>query len=282
MAISYPTAAPVALGLGSAVAWGLGDFTGGVLSRRANVFGVVAIAYAAGFSAMALCALGRGEAFIPFGDAMWGVAAGVIGGFALTAFYHGLAIGQMGVVAPISAVLTAVLPIIYAALTEGMPRELQIIGFVIALISIWMISGPHLEQGNRAGLLMAVASGICFGGYLILIRKAGAHGVFWPLAIARGSSSVAVFLLSGMTRNFRAPGKTNLPMVVLAGLLDASGIAFFLIAARMGRMDIPAVLSAMYPAVTVVLARYKLHEHLQRSQQVGIAVALVAVAMIAV
>jgi drug/metabolite transporter (DMT)-like permease len=187
----------------------------------------------------------------------------------------------MGVVAPIAAVLTAAIPVAYGAIDEGIPKKMQLAGFAIALISIWMVSRPEPETGSRNGLLLAMLSGIGFGAYLIFIRKSGTHDVFWPLAIARGSSSVSIFLVFSALRKFRFPARRDLPVTLLAGALDAGGIALFLIGARMGRLDIMAVLSSMYPAVTVVLARLWLDEELRRLQIAGIVAALLSVALIA-
>ena len=122
-------------------------------------------------------------------------------------------------------------------------------------------------------------SGVGFGLYLILIRRAGEHGVFWPLAVARASSVAAILTLTIPLGKFRLP-KGGAGFSMASGVLDVGGVASFLIAARMGRLDVTAVLASLYPVVTVLLARAVLHERVHRSQELGIALALGGIVLI--
>lgn len=271
------------LGMAAAVTWGMGDFSGGLAARRANVFGVVGVAYAAGVLLMVAGALLTGEHF-PAAASLeleWALAAGCVGGVALSAFYAGLAIGEMGIVAPIAAVLTAALPVLFGAWAEGMPKKIQLAGFVLALLSIWLIAKTEGSAARPKGLGLALLSGVGFGAYLILIRKAGATAVFWPLAVARGTSAAVVAVLGLGFGGLQLPKAKSLNLSLAAGVLDASGVALFLIAARHGRLDVTAVLSSLYPAVTVILAHFVLKEELKPHQRAGMLAALVSVALIA-
>jgi drug/metabolite transporter (DMT)-like permease len=271
----------VSLGLGSGAAWGIADFTGGLASRRTNVFGVVSFAYLAGLATMVALALVTKEQVPATQFLWWAFGAGLISGVALSAFYGGLAVGQMGVVAPVSAVLTAAIPAVYGAISEGAPKRIQLAGFALAIVSIWLISRPDGKQRDARGLVLAVLAGIGFGAYLILIRKAGTTTVFWPLAISRGTSSLSIFAVTALLGRFRAPARAHLRIVWGSGALDGAGIALFLIGARMGRLDVTAVLSSLYPALTVLLAKIYLKEEIRRLQAVGLAMAVIAVIMIA-
>jgi drug/metabolite transporter (DMT)-like permease len=278
--MQFPALNSAALGSIAGGAWGVGDFSGGLAARRANVFGVVVVAYSVGFLAMLAMALGRREPFPPATSFLWSALAGIIGGLALAAFYAALAQGKMGITAAVAAVLTAALPVISAAVTEGMPRKLQMLGFGLAIVALWLVSRPQ-EAGRPHGLGLALLSGVGFGAYLILIRRAGADAVYWPLATSRAASVLAALLFSLPLKRFRAPGKRVLWLCAIAGAFDVSGVAFFVIATRVGRLDVAAVLSSLYPAVTVILARVLLKEHMTVSQRWGMLTALASVALIA-
>lgn len=269
------------LGMAAAVTWGMGDFSGGLAARRTNVFGVVGVAYSAGVLLMVAGALLIGERIPATTSLEWALLAGCVGGFALSAFYAGLAMGEMGIVAPIAAVLTAAFPVLFGAWAEGMPKKIQLAGFVLALLSIWLIAKTEGSSARPKGLELALLSGVGFGAYLILIRKAGTTAVFWPLAVARGTSTVVVMMLGLGFGGLQFPKAKSLNLSLAAGALDAFGVALFLIAARHGRLDVTAVLSSLYPAVTVMLAHFVLKEELKPHQRAGMLAALVSVALIA-
>jgi drug/metabolite transporter (DMT)-like permease len=268
-------------GLAAAGAWGAGDFSGGLAARRGNVFGVVVAAYSGGLLLMLSLAWWRHEATPPAAAFWFSVAAGVVGGLALTAFYAALAKGQMGIIAAVGGVLTAAIPVIFSALTEGWPQPRRLAGFALAAVAIWLISRPEDGLGTPEGLGLAVAAGVGFGAYLILIKQAGEIAVFWPLVYSRASSVISMLLIGLLLRRFALPGSNALPMALGAGIFDVCGVALFVLGTRQGRLDVVAVLSSLYPATTVVLARIYLKEHLNGPQQVGIMAALGAVALIA-
>ena len=268
------------LSLASAATWGGGDFAGGVAAKRANVFRVVAVAHACGFVAMLAMALLAGEAVPPRVDLMWGAAAGIAGAFGIAALYQALAIGRMGVVAPVASVITGVLPVLVGIRTEGLPDRIQILGFVLALASVWLIARPNEYIDSHRGLGLAVLAGVMFGLFLIAGKQAGHHGVFWPMVAARAASTTLMCIIVALSPRDARPLRTVLWAMVLSGVLDSAGNALFIAATRHGRLDVAAVLSSLYPASTVVLARVLLKERISKMQGAGIVGALVAVALI--
>lgn len=186
----------------------------------------------------------------------------------------------MGVVAPASAVLTAGLPVLFSAVGQGMPGWLQSGGFALALLAIILISCPQRVQGRPRGIGLALLAGCGFGCFFVLISRVGSGATFWPLAVARFAS---VFFLLGVSlaRGWRVvPRRASVPLILLAGGLDAAGNAFFVLAAHSGRLDVASVLSALYPAATVLLAAVILRERVTRIQRVGVVLALAAIPLI--
>jgi drug/metabolite transporter (DMT)-like permease len=273
--------AAVVFGLASALTWGAGDFSGGVASKRAPVFGVLAIGHGVGLLLLIVLALLWGEAVPPAADLGWGLAAGLAGAVGVAALYRALAVGQMGIVAPLSAVLTAALPALFGALTQGLPEARTLAGFGLALLAIWLIAGTGGAGGARDGLGLAVLAGCGFGLFFILVHRAGASAVFWPLVAARAGSFALVLPLALGKRPFLGGDTRLLVPILLSGALDVAGNAFFVLAGQAGRLDVAAILAALYPASTVMLAALLLRERVLRVQVVGIAAALGAIALIA-
>ena len=268
------------LSLASAATWGGGDFAGGVAAKRANVFRVVAVAHGCGLIAMLAMALLSGEAVPPASDLMWGAAAGIGGAFGIAALYQALAIGRMGVVAPVASVITGTLPVLVGIRTEGMPDHLQMLGFVVALVSVWLVARPNEYIDSHRGLGLAVLAGVAFGLFLIAGKQAGHHGVFWPMVAARAASTTLMCIIVALSPRDVRPLRNVLWATVLSGLLDSAGNALFIAATRHGRLDVSAVLSSLYPASTVILARVLLKEQISKLQTAGIVGALAAVALI--
>ena len=268
------------LSLLAAASWGGGDFAGGLATKRASVFRVVAVAHACGLVATLAMAILSGEPFPPPATLAWGAFAGFVGVFGIAALYRALAIGRMGVVAPVAAVVTGFLPVVVGIRTEGLPDRLQLCGFALALLSIWLVARPSEHIDSHRGVGLAALAGIAFGLFLIAGKQAGHGGVFWPLVSARVvSTSLMVVLVAVMPRDPQPLRPVLWPMI-LSGLLDSAGNALFIAATRHGRLDVAAVLSSLYPASTVVLARVLLKERIARLQAVGIACAIVSVALV--
>ncbi|HZD55404.1 MAG TPA: DMT family transporter [Anaerolineales bacterium] len=268
--------------LGAATAWGSGDFTGGLASRRVGPFHTVLISYSVGLLALVVVALARLEQLPPSADLIWGALAGLSGMVGLGFLFRGFATGRMGIVAPVSAVLATAIPVIFAALTAGLPGELQLLGFGSAVVGIWLLSRPEPLGGRPAGLGMALLAGLGFGGFFTALGQVGATAVFWPLVAGRLAACglMAVFALS--TRRPVIPPLSPLGLLALAGVLDVGGNLFFLMAIQSGRLDIAAVLGSLYPAVTAILAWLVSREHMARLQVIGVALAVLSIVLITI
>lgn len=270
------------LSLLAAASWGGGDFAGGLASKRASVFRVVAVAHGCGLVAILAMALLSGEAVPPGSALRWGAFAGLVGAFGIAALYRALAIGRMGVIAPVAAVVTGLLPVLVGIRTEGMPDAVQLCGFALALVSIGLVARPSEYVDSHRGVGLAVLAGISFGLFLIAGKQAGHHGVFWPLVTARMVSTALMVMIVAFSPRDAQPLRPVLWPVALSGLLDSAGNALFIAATRHGRLDVAAVLSSLYPASTVILARFLLKEKIDKLQAIGIVCAITSIALIAV
>ncbi len=272
----------VAFALAASITWGAGDFSGGLAARRAQVLSVVVGAYTVGFIMLVALALIWSEPFPTTLNLIWGSVAGLAGAVGLVAFYQALAVGRMGIVAPIAAMLSAALPVLFGAFIEGLPGPVQLIGFVLAFIAVGLISGLGVAKGRPKGLGLALLAGLGFGSFFILISRVSHGAVFWPLAAARLSSLLFLLAVVLIRHQKVLPEKSVWPVVFLAGALDVAGNVFFVLATHAGRLDVAAILSSLYPAVTVLLATIILKERVTRLQAIGIVVALVAIPLISV
>jgi uncharacterized membrane protein len=269
-------------GLSSAVTWGAGDFTGGFATKRNNVHSVILVSQFVGGIFLVLLALCFREKISDFSGFLFGGLAGFSGVLGLVALYTGLARGRMGIVAPLSAIITAVLPVITGIVTEGLPTAPQLLGFGMALISIWFLSYSFSGTGVRSGeVYFPVLAGLGFGLFFIFIDRAIAESVLWPLVGARIASVGLMGLLLLIRNKSWIPAKGQIRFMVMAGIFDASGNAFFALATRLGRLDISAVLSSFYPGATILLAWVILKERLQWSQWFGVVIALLSLGLIA-
>ena len=272
----------VGFALAASLSWGAGDFSGGVATRRAKVLSVVIAAHAIGLMMLIALALIWSEPFPTTLDIIWGSVAGLAGAVGVVAFYQSLSVGRMGIVAPITAMLSAAVPVLFGAFFEGLPGPLQLIGFVLALIAVGFISGLGVVKGRPKGLGLAFLAGLGFGSFFILISRVSNGAIFWPLAAARLASFLFLLAVILVRRQKVIPKKSVLPVVFLAGALDVAGNVFFVLATHAGRLDVAAILSSLYPAVTVLLASIILKERVTRIQTIGICIALVAIPLISV
>lgn len=279
--MNYPILAAI-FALAAAVAWGSGDFTSGTVTRRIGPFHTVLISYTIGMLALVIVALARQEQLPPAADLVWGALAGISGMVGLGFLLRGFATGRMGIVAPVSAVLATAIPVVFASVTAGLPPKLQLLGFGLALISIWLLSRPEKFGGRPAGLGMAMLAGLGFGGFFILLAQVSENAVFWPLVAGRLAACVLLVVFAIATRQPIIPSLFPLGQLSLAGILDVAGNLFFLLAIQNGRVDVTAVLGSLYPAVTAILARLITKEHMARLQGIGLAVAILAIILITV
>jgi uncharacterized membrane protein len=272
----------VTCGLGSALTWGAADFSGGVASKKTGAPAV--IFYSQGIGLLFLISL---YGIFPDGTLsmrcfFWGGLAGVCGALGLIALYKGLAMGRMGIVAPLSAVITALVPVILAFLTEGLPTDTRIVGFGIALLAIGCFSAANgVDRLLKTELVLSLLAGLGFGLFFICIDHVSEEAIFWPLVSARLASITIMGVGLAARRQLVLPPRRQVILIVLAGILDITGNTFFALASKIGRLDVSAVLASMYPASTVLLARCILKERLRRRQQIGLVAACVALVLIA-
>lgn len=273
----------ITFGLCSAIAWGAGDFSGGYASRKGHLLGVILISQLLGGVILAAMALLFSEAIPPLTHLFYGFLAGVFGNLGLIALYKGLAEGRMGIVAPLSAVLTALVPIGYSALNEGLPTITQLFGFGCFMVAVWLLSSA--DVGLKMSLnefLLSIVAGLGFGLFFIFIDHANDQSIFWPLVGARFASVSVLLFIILMSGKPAKPIKEQWIFIGITGVLDAGGNAFFSLAAHFGRLDISAVLGSLYPAATVMLAWFFLKEKLDRKQWIGVAGAFIALVLISV
>jgi uncharacterized membrane protein len=284
------------LALAAAVLWGGGDFSGGMGVKEAggsmgSALRVILLSHCMSFSVLLLLGWTRGDAF-PHGAALvWGVVAGVTAGVSLACFYIALSRGAMGASAALSGLLAAAIPAAFSAGWEGSPGILQLGGFLVAGVSIWLIAaGKNAEAKpvNRSTFWLAMIGGVGFGIYFTALKVAAVKtGVIWPLATCRmGSIGVCALILAGMSlRSKKGGGQARVTRQVVmwamaTALLDTSGNLLYIAATRAGRLDVAAVLASLYPASTILLAAWTLRERPTRRQGWGMVVAAAAVVMI--
>ena len=272
---------PAAYSLTAMGMWGISDFAGGVGARRTNAFLFTAIVHTSGICLMGTVSLLAHAPFPPGSGVLWAMLAGSVGGISLALFYRALASGKMGLIAPVAAVLGAGIPTVVTAITEGAPTIRQVLGFGFAVIGVWLISRSEGDFKRPEGLGLAIIAGCGFGGFYLCVHQAGAASALWIATISRCASLVVTFAMVLVGKNIRAVAAPVLLIAIMDGCLDIGGSALFVRAQQLGRLDVAVVLSSLYPAITVLLARVFLHEHFSRSRTVGVLAALVAVPMIA-
>jgi uncharacterized membrane protein len=276
-----PQYIPAAYSLTAVGVWGASDFLGGVGARRANAFLFTAIVHTSGLVLVGALALMTHAQFPGDASLVWSLIAGAVGGIALALFYRALAAGNMGLVAPVAAVLGAAIPTIVTAFAEGLPGYRHVLGFILAGIGVWLISRSEAGAGRPEGLGMAVLAGIGFAGFYLCIHRAGNGSALWIATCSRFGSLLVTGAIVLFGRYLRAVAAPVLGIALVAGILDITGTAVFIRASQIGRLDDAVVLSSLYPAVTVLLARIFLHEHFSRARTIGMVAALAAVPMIA-
>ena len=277
-----PETMAIAYGLSSAIAWGSGDFSAGFASRKSSVVSVVLFSQLIGAVFLFLLAMIFSAALPPLRDMLFGGLAGFFGVLGLMALYEGLSRGRMGIVAPLSAIVTALVPIGFSFFNEGLPRPSQILGLGLALSSVWLLSFTKSEEKKHrfTEFTLPLLSGLGFGLFFILIDTASHTSILWPLVGTRCVSLIMMSILFISSSSARVPQKAQLSFIALAGICDVLGNMFFALATNMGRLDISAMLSSLFPAATVTLAWLFLKEKLNRHQWCGVVVALAALFLI--
>jgi drug/metabolite transporter (DMT)-like permease len=273
----------VLLALFSAVVYGVSDYGGGRATRSSAAVTVTLAAECTTFVALSIVMITLGDPFPPRADVLWGLAAGLASCSAVIALYHALANGAMTVVAPVTAVVAAVIPVAFGLATGERPGVIALGGAVVAVAAIALISGaigvPHVAT-RRAVLAVAVVAGAGFGLLFVFLDRTSDESGLWPVYIARWIA-IPTLLVAHRTRRDRRPlTRVTGWLGVMVGVLTTAANASFLEATRRGLLSVVAVVVSMYPASTVLLATVLDGERVRRPQAVGLVLAGVALALV--
>jgi drug/metabolite transporter (DMT)-like permease len=274
----------VLFALGAALAYGLSDFFGGVISRRTSVWPVALTACAgAGLGTLVLALTLPGE---PTGtDIVWGLLAGVGSGTGTAFLYRGFARGRMGVVAPVSAVGAALLPAAIGVLTGERPSVVVWVGLIAALPGIWLVSREPPsgleEAGSAEGFLDGILAGVGFGLLFAALGQVPDGAGYWPVMACQLTSLLSVVVAAVLLGGNPVPRRAQEWWGLAAGGLASLAVVGFLLAGQEGLLSVAAVLTSLYPAFTVLLATLLLGERLHRAQAIGLALCAVTVACVA-
>lgn len=272
------------LALTAAAFYGSADFLGGLISKRAPAAAVAVVSQVAGLPLLAVLLFAVPTESVAFGDVGWGAAGGFFGGLGLVALYAGLAGGQMAIVAPLTGLIAAAIPVGYSAATGDLPEALALAGITLALIAIpGLAAGSDESDGavSSSAIWLAVLAGSAFGVFFIFFSLTAEGSGMWPLLGARCASVPTLYLIA---RRRRAPLRfdgTSRNLVLVTGVLDMAANVFLLVALQRGPLAVAATLSSLYPGATVLLARVVLSERLTVLQRVAVPVALGAIVLIA-
>lgn len=275
-----PQFATAAFGMAAVVAWGTSDFLGGYATRRANAFVFTAVVNLGGLLVVVALAWATHGNLPTARGVAWALAGGVSGGASLAVFYRALSSGRMGLTAPVAAVLGAAIPTIVSIFTEGLPGKIPILGFGFAVTGLWLITRAE-DGGTPEGIGLALLAGIGFAGFYLCIRQAGVGSALWMATLTRAGGLFITGLIVLVQGNYREITASGIRWGVVTGCVDSLGTTLFVLASQAGRLDEAVVISSLYPAVTVLLARLVLKEHFTRLRFVGLLAALAAVPMIA-
>jgi drug/metabolite transporter (DMT)-like permease len=274
----------------SAVMFGAADFGGGFATKRAPAVTVVVLSQSVGLVLMGLIAPIAGAEAVVIGDFGWGAAAGIAGAIGLTALYQGLATTLMTVVAPATALVAVAVPVVFGLAIGERPSALALCGVVLAVPAMLLMNLTTREAGNpttvdlrrhRRALGYALVAGASFGFGAVFITRTDTDAGLWPLLAARVATILILAFVAALERrSLKPPGTAVLPIVAV-GVLDMAGGIFFLVAARGTFLVLAAVLTNLYPSVTIILAIVFLGERVTRAQITGLALTAIGVALIA-
>ena len=267
--------------LAAAVLYGTADFLGGAAARRAPALAVLGVTAPVGAIVVVIAALALGGP-VQLAGVWWAMAGGAAGGAGLLVFYAGLAAGPMSVVAPVTALVSTVLPVGVAVATGERPGPAVVAGALICLAAITLVSmqggGAGTGTGRRSvrGLGYGIVAGVAFGLFFVCLRYAGTSGVLWPVAASRMAGVAVALGAAAATRTRPAwwgADRRIFGMALASGVLDATANVCYVLATRAGLFGLAVVITALYPGVTVLLARLTLGERMRSVQRAGLALA---------
>jgi drug/metabolite transporter (DMT)-like permease len=290
------------LALAAAVLYGTADFLGGVASRRVSVFAVLAMTVPAGAMVVVAVALfgeapwlgglfgtglGSPTSLGGWGAVGWAAASGVCGTCGLIAFYAGFATAPISVVAPVAALVSTVLPVGIALLGGERLTAGMVAGGLICLLAIVLVSMPpeagRFGSGSRLrGLGYGIAAGAGFGLFFLFLKNAGQSGVLWPVAVSRTAGTLVAFgiALATRTRPWRSASGRTVVIALVSGAVDAAANVCYVLATRVGLFGLAVVITALYPGMTVLLARWLLGERMRGLQRAGLLLAAIGVVLL--
>lgn len=273
----------ILLSLLAAAAYGLSDFVGGTLSKRVSPWAVALTAQLGG-AALVLLVTVFVDGSPTRTDLLWALVAGLGNGFGTAFLYRGLSSGRMGVVAPISGVGAALVPVVVGVLTGERPAALVWLGILVAVPGIWLVSREPTSGGAGglgSGLTDGVLAGLGFGTLFVALAQIPEEAGFLPLALNQVVAALAIVAVATALRSPWVPREPAALAGVVSGALGALATGSFLVATHIGYLTVTAVITSLYPAFTVVLAASVLREHVHRAQAFGLGLCGVAIALVA-
>jgi drug/metabolite transporter (DMT)-like permease len=270
------------LALAASLAWGAGDFVGGLKSRTLPLLTVLIGAQLVGVTWIGLFVAARGEGW-PGNGVLWAMPAALCGTLGLAAFYRGMATGAISIVAPLAAT-GAVIPVVVGIALGDRPSTVQLLGFPLAIGgSIVASREPHpaLGQGRIAvGVQWAALAAVGFGLFFLPMHEASGHDYLWAVLVFRGTALTLVLSAVVFARPSLRVTRAQFGALAVVGVFDTSGGIFFAASSTHGLVSVVSVLASLYPVVTVALAWAYLRERLDLSQATGVAAALAGVVLI--
>jgi drug/metabolite transporter (DMT)-like permease len=275
----------VGLALLASACWGLADFCGGLLSRRLPAVVVLLFQQTIALAIVGAIIVAAGEG-PPDERAIWlSLGAGAVGGLALGVFYRALSVGTMSIVAPISASGSVTVPLIVGLATGDRPSALQFAGLAVILVGVTLAarerSALPAGSASRQSIVLALIAAAGFGVYFTLSDSAADSSVLWLLFLGRCASAVLLSAVALFTRKLHVPARRDIAFIAGIGIADVLATGLYALAMTEGLLSIVAVVGALYPITTVLLARAVLHERLHREQAVGVVLAFTGVAAVA-
>ncbi len=274
---------PILYGLMSALSWGAGDFAGGLASRKLGAYRAVFLGDVIGLALVALVSIVYREEFPTRTILINSVLGGAFGTIGLLTLYTSMSQGRMSFAAPASALFAAVLPVIVGLFTQGLPTQNQFIGFGFALAAVWLISQGNSTERFRlerlSDLRLPLLAGLGFGGYFIFLHRAssGSDLILMPMIISRAAGTLIMLIAVLVRRESFTVPLNAWNVVLINATLDVGGNLFYILASQIGRLDVSAALSSLYPGSTVLLAWIVLKERIYAKQWIGILAALIAI-----
>lgn len=274
---------PVLLALGSALVYGVGDYIGGRASRHQASVVVAALGQMVSLVLVVAAVVVMGTPVPSASTWAWSAFAGVIGALGIAGLYHCFAHGEISVVAPTSAVVGAVVPVVAGLLMGERPGVLALVGIAIAVTAVALVSGAigsHQHNTSQRIVILSVGVGACFGLLFVALDQADSDSGMWPLVIARFASVPLLLGLIGLSRSHIVRHRGSLQLSVVAGVFDMGANALYLAAVRGGMLAIVSVVASLYPASTVALALVLDKERLTKWQTIGLVAAALALVLV--